>query len=157
MNADAFRQYFEYHFTENRKIWDLYVASLSQEQFTRAVDYSYGSVRDQIVHLMSADEYWFSGLRGIPAEAEEVMVARDVALTRLTGGRLHVCHVSSRHTVELIRRAKQEGLPVTAEVTPHHLTLTHDAPASCLMTLNRCRMPYQCRLEFAETTPEDRR
>ena len=66
MNADAFRQYFEYHFTENRKIWDLYVASLSQEQFTRAVDYSYGSVRDQIVHLMSADEYWFSGLRGIP-------------------------------------------------------------------------------------------
>lgn len=66
MNADAFRQYFEYHFTENRKIWDQCVTSLSQEQFTRAVDYSYGSVRDQIVHLMSADEYWFSGLRGIP-------------------------------------------------------------------------------------------
>jgi dihydroorotase len=69
------------------------------------------------------------GLRGIPREAEDVMVARDIALVRLTGGRLHICHVSSRHTVDLIRRAKEEGLPVTAEVTPHHLTLTHEAIA----------------------------
>jgi dihydroorotase len=67
------------------------------------------------------------GLPGIPREAEDTMVARDIALVRLTGGRLHVCHVSSRHTVELIRRAKEEGLPVTAEVTPHHLTLTVEA------------------------------
>ena len=69
------------------------------------------------------------GLRGIPRESEDVMVARDIALVRLTGGRLHVCHVSSKHTVDLVRRAKEEGLPVTAEVTPHHLTLTHDAIA----------------------------
>ena len=65
MNADAFRQFYEYHFTENRKIWDRYVVPLSQEQFTRGVDYSHGSVRDQIVHVMSADNYWFSGLRGV--------------------------------------------------------------------------------------------
>lgn len=69
------------------------------------------------------------GLRGIPREAEDVMVARDIALARLTGGRLHICHVSSRHTVELVRRAKEEGLAVSAEVTPHHLVLTHDAVA----------------------------
>ncbi len=67
------------------------------------------------------------GLRGIPREAEDVLVARDIALVRLTGGRLHVCHVSSQQTVELVRRAKEEGLPVTAEVTPHHLVLTETA------------------------------
>ena len=64
MNADAFRHFFDYHFTENRKVWDIYIAPLSDEQFTQPVDYSHGSVRDQIVHLMSADDTWFSGLRG---------------------------------------------------------------------------------------------
>ncbi len=66
MNADAFRQFYEYHFTENRKIWDSYVTPLSDQQFTQSADYSHGSVRDQILHLMSADDYWFSGLRVIP-------------------------------------------------------------------------------------------
>jgi len=65
MNADAFRHFYDYHFTENRKIWDTHIASLSQEQFTRPVDYSVGSVRNQVVHLMSCDDYWFSGLRGL--------------------------------------------------------------------------------------------
>ena len=65
MNANAFRHFYGYHFTENRKIWDTYITSLSQEQFTQPVNYSHGSVRDQIVHLMSADEAWFSGLRGV--------------------------------------------------------------------------------------------
>ena len=69
MNADAFRHFYDYHFTENRKIWDRYVTSLSHEQFTQPVSYSYGSVRDQIVHLMSAEEVWFSELRGVePSE-----------------------------------------------------------------------------------------
>ncbi|MEM8532209.1 MAG: DinB family protein [Chloroflexota bacterium] len=66
MNAQAFRHFYGYHFTENRKIWDNYVMTLSQEQFTQAVDYSHGSVRDQIVHLISVDDTWFSGLRGVP-------------------------------------------------------------------------------------------
>src|SRR5437867_9352231 len=68
------------------------------------------------------------GLKGIPAAAEEIMVARDVLLAGLTGGHVHLCHVSTRGSVELIRRAKaQGGLRVTAEVTPHHLTLTDHA------------------------------
>lgn len=65
MNADAFRHFYDYHFTENRKIWDRYVAQLSDEQFTQHVDYSRGSVRDQILHLISCDDAWFSGLRGV--------------------------------------------------------------------------------------------
>lgn len=69
MNANAFRHFYEYHFTENRKIWDSYVTPLAHEQFTQHADYSHGSVRDQIVHLMSADELWFSELQGIePSE-----------------------------------------------------------------------------------------
>jgi dihydroorotase len=67
------------------------------------------------------------GLQGIPAAAEEIMVARDILLARHTGGRVHLCHMSTRGSVELIRRAKDEGLPVTAEATPHHFTLTHEA------------------------------
>ncbi|HEY3341735.1 MAG TPA: DinB family protein, partial [Anaerolineae bacterium] len=65
MNADAFRHFYGYHFTENRKIWDTHIATLSHEQFTQNMGYSHGSVRDQIVHLMSVDELWFCGLRGI--------------------------------------------------------------------------------------------
>lgn len=67
------------------------------------------------------------GLPGIPAAAEEAMVARDIALAELTGSRLHLAHVSTAGSLELIRQAKRRGLPVTAEATPHHLTLTHEA------------------------------
>lgn len=66
------------------------------------------------------------GLRGMPRVAEDVMVARDIELARTTGGRVHFCHVSSARSVELIRRAKQDGIPVTAEATPHHLLLTEE-------------------------------
>ena len=62
MNADAIRHFYEYHFAENRKLWDSYLPSLSDEQFTQHVDYSIGSVRNQMVHLMSCDNYWFSAL-----------------------------------------------------------------------------------------------
>ena len=65
MNANAFRHFYDYHFAENRKIWDSYVSQLSHEQFTQPSGYSHGSVRDQIVHLMSVDEGWFSELRGV--------------------------------------------------------------------------------------------
>jgi len=66
------------------------------------------------------------GLRGISAAAEEIIVARDLALAELTGGRLHIAHVSTEGSVDLIRRAKEKGIKVTAEVTPHHLTLTEE-------------------------------
>ena len=64
MDANAFRHFYNYHFTENRKIWDSYVTQLSSEQFTQPMGYSHGSVREQIIHLMSVDEIWFSELRG---------------------------------------------------------------------------------------------
>ena len=64
------------------------------------------------------------GIAGLPSIAEEIVVARDLALVRLTGCRYHVQHVSAAGTVELVRQAKDAGLPVTAEVTPHHLTFT---------------------------------
>ncbi len=75
------------------------------------------------------------GLRGVPAAAEEAVVARDIALAELTGSHapagarlgVHIAHVSAAGSVDLIRRAKARGVPVTAEVTPHHLTLTHEA------------------------------
>ena len=66
------------------------------------------------------------GLRGIPTVAEEIIVARDLALAELTGGWLHIAHVSTEGSVDLIRRAKEKGIRVTAEVTPHHLTLTEE-------------------------------
>ncbi len=64
------------------------------------------------------------GLTGSPAAAEVTAVARDIALAELTGGRVHICHVSTAGAVQLIRQAKARGIQVTAEVTPHHLTLT---------------------------------
>lgn len=70
------------------------------------------------------------GLTGIPNEAEDVMIARDLMLAELTGGRLHVQHVSTRRGVELIRAAKAAGIRVTAEATPHHFTLTDAAVAA---------------------------
>jgi uncharacterized damage-inducible protein DinB len=66
MNADAFRHFYAYHFAQNRTIWDAYITPLSQEQFTRGVTYSHGSVRDQVLHLIEADAVWFSQLRGAP-------------------------------------------------------------------------------------------
>jgi dihydroorotase len=64
------------------------------------------------------------GLNGIPCAAEDIMVARDVFLAELTGGHAHICHVSSGTAVEMIRRGKERGAHITAEATPHHLTLT---------------------------------
>jgi dihydroorotase len=67
------------------------------------------------------------GLKGIPHAAEEIMVARDIVLAGLTKGKVHICHVSTAGAVELIRRAKTRGIPVTAETAPHYFTLTEDA------------------------------
>ena len=67
------------------------------------------------------------GLKGIPDEAEEIMVIRDILLARRTGGHVHQCHMSTKGSVELIRWGKDRGINVTAEVCPHHLHLTEDA------------------------------
>ena len=67
------------------------------------------------------------GLKGIPAEAEEIMAIRDILLARRTGGHVHLCHMSTRGSVELIRWGKDRNIKVTAEVCPHHISLTEDA------------------------------
>ena len=67
------------------------------------------------------------GLKGIPAAAEEVAVFRDIELARLTGARLHIAHVSTAGSVQIIRRAKSQGIKVTAETAPHYFSLTHEA------------------------------
>lgn len=70
------------------------------------------------------------GIPGQPAEAEELMVMRDIALARLTGGRVHFQHLSTAGSVAMVRAAKAGGLPVTAEATPHHFTLTDECCAT---------------------------
>ncbi|TQL44936.1 dihydroorotase [Homoserinimonas aerilata] len=80
-----------------------------------------GVINERVAHA--------AGAAGWPVSGEETIVARDIALAEATGGRLHVCHVSTRGTVELVRRAKARGVPVSAEVTPHHLVLTDDDAA----------------------------
>ncbi|MDO8445516.1 MAG: dihydroorotase [Deltaproteobacteria bacterium] len=67
------------------------------------------------------------GLRGIPNAAEDVMVARDIALAELTGARLHIAHISTKAAVRIIRNAKARGVKVTAETAPHYFTLTEEA------------------------------
>ena len=67
------------------------------------------------------------GLRGIPAESEQIMVFRDILLAELTGGKLHIAHVSTKGSVKLIRNAKTRGVNVTAETCPHYFSLTEDA------------------------------
>ena len=84
-----------------------------------------------LFHGGSMNEGWISnrlGIKGIPNSAEDIMVARDINLAELTGGRYHVAHLSTAGALELVRRAKDRGMTnVTAEVTPHHLTLTDEA------------------------------
>ncbi|MDP8253180.1 MAG: dihydroorotase [Candidatus Kaelpia aquatica] len=104
----------------------------------RAMEYSIVSGLPLIIH--AEDERLSSGgmmnegllslkmgLKGIPRESEIVAIARDIELTRLTGARVHFTHISCRESVELIKRAKKDKLMVTADVTPHHLTLTEEA------------------------------
>jgi dihydroorotase len=67
------------------------------------------------------------GLTGVPGEAEEIMVIRDILLARRSGGHVHLCHLSTAGSVELLRWGRERGIRVTAEVCPHHLSLTEDA------------------------------
>ncbi len=113
-------------------------------------------VADGVMHegFVSTD----LGLRGIPAAAEEILVARDIALAELTGHRLHVAHVSTAAAVRLLREAKARGVPVTGEVTPHHLLLTdeamrsYDANAKMAPPLRSKRDVDACREALADGT-----
>ena len=83
MNADVFRHLFGYHFAENRKIWDEYIAPLAHEKFAQEASYSHGSVRDQIVHLLDVDDVWFSVLQSLePLEPIPPAVGDDRTVIR---------------------------------------------------------------------------
>lgn len=109
-NSEVMRRALEYS-----KIFDIPVISHSED-----LKLSAGG----LMH----EGYWSTvlGLKGIPPEAEEIMEARDILLAKLTGGRLHLAHVSTAGSVELLKFAKTQGLKVTAEATPHHLLLTDE-------------------------------
>ncbi|PKM94387.1 MAG: dihydroorotase [Firmicutes bacterium HGW-Firmicutes-1] len=77
--------------------------------------------------MNAGDTATILGLKGIPDESEEIIVARDILLAEKTGVKLHICHVSTAGSVEIIKRAKERNISVTAEVTPHHFTLTEEA------------------------------
>ncbi|MCL2819038.1 MAG: dihydroorotase [Actinomycetia bacterium] len=83
------------------------------------------------------------GMKGSPALGESLAVARDIALASLTGCQIHICHISTKETVEVIRQAKAEGVDVTCEVTPHHLLLTEDAIDSTYDTLLKMNPPLR--------------
>lgn len=82
------------------------------------------------------------GLRGIPRESEDVIVARDIALARMTEGRVHIAHISSKYSVDLVREAKKQGIRITAEVTPQHLVLT-DASVEGFDTSTKINPPLR--------------
>jgi dihydroorotase len=111
MNAAIMRRAMEYS-----KIFDLAVISHCEDASLSAK----GVMNEGFVSTEL-------GLRGIPAAAEEVMAARDIALAGLTGCRLHIAHVSTAGSVRLVREAKQRGVKVTAETCPHYFTLTDEA------------------------------
>ncbi|HQR29600.1 MAG TPA: dihydroorotase [Anaeromyxobacteraceae bacterium] len=114
---------------------------MSSSMMRRALEYSraFGlplAVHEEDLHLVGKGVMHEGpvatrlGLKGVPAQAEDVMVLRDLSLLELTGGRLHICHVSTAGSVRAIREARRRGLPVTAEVTPHHLALTDEDVAA---------------------------
>ena len=110
-DAELMRRAFEYCRMFDKPI-------LAHEE---VLELSHGGVMNEGIVSMSL------GLEGMPAAAEEVMIGRDIALADVTGGRLHVMHVSTAQGVDLIREAKSRGVRVTAEACPHHFTLTDES------------------------------
>ncbi len=111
MNSELMRRAFEYS-----KMFELPLI-----QHSEMLDLTEGGCMNE--GMVSTE----LGLKGMPAEAEDIMVYRDIALLEKTGGRLHVAHISSKNSVDLVRQAKSRGLSVTCEVAPHHFTLTDEA------------------------------
>ena len=98
-------------------------------EYTRMFDrpiFNHPQVPELVENGVMHDGYYSMrlGMRGMPAAAESIMVGRDIALAEMTGGRVHLMCVSTASSVEQIRRAKLQGIEITADVTPHHLTLT---------------------------------
>jgi dihydroorotase len=132
MNADLMRRALEYART----------FGLCVVQHAEDLTLSAGGVMNEGLNSTRA------GLRGQPPMAESVMVARDIDLVAWTGARYHVAHLSTEAAVRSVREAKRRGLPVTAEVTPHHLTLT-DAACCGYDTATKCAPPLRTDADIA--------
>ncbi len=133
MNSQVMRQAMEY-----ASMFDLPVISHAEDlNLSRGAPVTEGAVSSLF------------GWRGNPNASEEIMVAREIALARLTGARVHIAHISTREGVELVRRAKESGLAITAEVTPHHLLLNE---LDLLKTAHSCTH-HQPRADFRMAPP----
>lgn len=132
MNADLMRRALEYART----------FGLCVVQHAEDLSLSAGGVMNEGINSTRA------GLKGQPPMAESVMVARDLELVAWTGARYHVAHISTAASVRAVREAKKRGLPVTAEVTPHHLTLT-DAACCGYDTSTKCAPPLRTDADLA--------
>lgn len=132
MNADLMRRALEY-----ARTFGLVVVQHAED-----LDLAHGGVMNEGTASTRA------GLRGQPSCAESVMVARDLELVAWTGARYHVAHLSTAASVRLVRDAKKRGLPVTAEVTPHHLTLT-DVACCGYDTSTKCAPPLRTERDVA--------
>jgi dihydroorotase len=132
MNADLMRRALEYART----------FGLTVVQHAEDLHLSAGGVMNEGLHATRA------GLRGQPPAAEAVMVARDLELVAWTGARYHVAHISTAASVRAVREAKRRGLPVTSEVTPHHLSLT-DAACCSYDTSTKCAPPLRTDADLA--------
>lgn len=110
MNSQLMRRALEYS-----KVWNKAIISHAEDS--------------HLAHGGQMHEGYYStilGLKGIPSAAEEVIVARDIVLAELTGGKIHIAHLSTAGSLEMVKRAKERGINVTCEVTPHHLILTDE-------------------------------
>jgi uncharacterized damage-inducible protein DinB len=152
MNVIAFRHFFNYHFAENRKIWDSYIAPLSQEQFTKEMKYSYGSVQDQLHHLIDVDEAWFTDLRSgefLPPLAPEDIDNRTLIRERWDDVeqmmRSYLAGLSEEMLTEKPLSGEDENL-ILWQVLLHVVNHGTDHRAQLLRTLNDLG---------AETTSQD--
>ncbi|HIU64160.1 MAG TPA: dihydroorotase [Candidatus Avacidaminococcus intestinavium] len=114
------------HYVKNTRLFALagkYITAFDKVLISHSIDPELGSEGFMHEGAISAR----MGVAGVPAIAEDIAVARDVLIAEYTGARVHIAHVASKGAVEIIRQAKKRGLPVTCEVTVHHLTLTDEA------------------------------
>ena len=139
MNADSFRELYSYHFTLNRKLWDEGVLSLSEAQFTQSIEYSVGSIHNQIVHMMSVDERWFAGLRGVaipdhlnPVHFASRKTVRDYWDNVETSMRVHLQDLDDSHLLQ-----DNDGMFKTWQILFHVLNHGTDHRSQTLHMLNQ--------------------
>jgi uncharacterized damage-inducible protein DinB len=143
MNAAAFRQLYDYHFSENRKLWG-YIIQLTPEQFSQEASYSRGSVRDQVIHLMDCDDTWFSELAGVepfepipadPLDNREIIRARWDSLEQKLRGYLAELRDDMLFSTPIVEPEEDKDL-IVWQVLLHVVNHGTDHRAQILRQLN---------------------